>query len=57
MESLSSKHKVPYNIFQKWFKDTRKVVEVKVDGIPAADNEEQSEAIMMLLFEFGLTFV
>ena len=57
MESLFSKHKVPYNIFQKWFKDTRKVREVKVDGIPAADNEEQSEAIMMLLFEFGLTFV
>ena len=29
------KNKVPYNIFSKWYKDTRKkVVEVQVDGIP-----------------------
>ncbi len=29
------KNKVPYNIFSKWYKDTRKkVVEVQVDGMP-----------------------
>ena len=35
------KHKVPYNIFQKWYKDTRKkIVEVKVDGIPVEGSGE-----------------
>ena len=35
LQSFCMKHKVPYNIFQKWYKDTRKkIVEVKVDGIP-----------------------
>ena len=35
LQSFCLKHKVPYNIFQKWYKDTRKkIVEVKVDGIP-----------------------
>ena len=34
LQSFCMKHKVPYNIFQKWYKDTRKkIVEVKVDGI------------------------
>jgi len=32
---------VPYNIFQKWYKDTRKkVVEVQIDGAPAVAHEE-----------------
>ena len=40
-----SKNKVPYNIFQKWYKDTRKkVVEVQVDGAPAIGHEEKSRA-------------
>ena len=47
-ESLLSfcvKNKVPYNIFQKWYKDTRKkVVEVQVDGAPAIGHEEKSRA-------------
>ena len=31
LQSFCVKNKVPYNIFQKWFKDTRKkVVEVRV---------------------------
>ena len=35
LQSFCLKNKVPYDIFQKWFKDTRKkVVEVKVDGLP-----------------------
>lgn len=42
LRSFCVKNKVPYNIFQKWYKDTRKaVVEVKVDGLPVdADAEE-----------------
>ena len=35
IETFCLKNKVPYNIFSKWYKDTRKkVVEVQVDGIP-----------------------
>ena len=34
----------PYNIFQKWFKDTRKkVVEVQVDGAPEITHEEKTK--------------
>ncbi|MUU00102.1 hypothetical protein DW831_06790 [Bacteroides uniformis] len=33
LQSFCVKHKVPYNIFQKWFKDTRrKVVEIRIAG-------------------------
>lgn len=35
-------NKVPYNIFKKWYKDIRnKVVEVKVDDIPADEAEKE----------------
>ena len=35
------KHKIPYNLFHKWYQDTRnRVVEVKVDGVPVAKAEE-----------------
>ena len=42
LQSFCVKHKVPYNVFQKWYKDTRsKVVEVKVDGFSIdADAED-----------------
>ena len=41
LQSFCMKHKVPYNIFQKWYKDTRKkIVEVKVDGIPVEGGDE-----------------
>lgn len=40
IEQFCSRNKVPYNIFYKWYKDTRnKIVEVKVDGIPSSDQE------------------
>ena len=40
LQSFCLQNKVPYNIFQKWYKDThKKVVEVKVDGIPVAEDE------------------
>lgn len=42
LQSFCARHKVPYNIFQKWFKDTRKkVVEVQIDGAPVVSPEEQ----------------
>lgn len=35
IEHFCLKNKVPYNIFNKWYKDTRKkIVEVHVDGKP-----------------------
>ena len=43
-EDLERFYKVPYNIFQKWFKDTRKkVVEVQVDGAPEITHEEKTK--------------
>lgn len=46
LQSFCVKHKVPYNIFQKWYRDTRKkVVEVQVDGVPVIGHEEKSSAI------------
>ena len=44
LQSFCVKNKVPYNIFQKWFKDTRKkVVEVQVDGAPMISHEVQNK--------------
>lgn len=35
LQSFCKRNKVPYNIFQKWYKNTRtKIVGVKVDGMP-----------------------
>lgn len=45
LQSFCVKNKVLYNIFYKWFKDTRKkVVEVRMDDAPVNNNEEQSKA-------------
>ena len=42
LQSFCVKNKVPYNIFQKWFKDTRKkAVEVQVDGASEITHEEK----------------
>ena len=44
LQSFCAKNKVPYNIFPKWFKDTRKkVVEVQVDGAPEITHEEKTK--------------
>ena len=44
LQSFCLKNNVPYNIFQKWFKDTRKkVVEVQVDGAPGITHEEKTK--------------
>lgn len=35
MQSFCSKNKVPYNLFNKWYTDTRhKLVPITVDGLP-----------------------
>ncbi|HCE47270.1 MAG TPA: hypothetical protein DEQ84_01070 [Prevotellaceae bacterium] len=40
IEQFCSRNKVPYNIFYKWYKDTRtRIVEVKVDGMPSSVQE------------------
>lgn len=46
IEQFCSRDKVPYNIFYKWYKDTRdKIVEVKVEGLSASAQEEQKQEI------------
>ena len=38
IQSFCVRNKVPYNIFSKWYKDTRKkIVELKVEGVPTAE--------------------
>ena len=45
LQSFCVKNKVPYNIFQKWYKDThKKVVEVQIDGLLEADSEESTKS-------------
>ena len=47
IDQFCSRNKVPYNIFYKWYKDTRnKIVEVKVDGVstPAQGESKQEQA-------------
>ena len=46
IQSFCLKNNVPYNLFHKWYKDTRKkIVEVQVDGVPVIGHEEKSSAI------------
>lgn len=45
IQSFCVKNKVPYNIFQKWYKDTRnKVVAVLIDGVPESKTEEKKQS-------------
>ena len=42
IEQFCLKNKVPYNIFNKWYRDTRKqIVEVQVDGKPVQSEQTQ----------------
>lgn len=44
IQSFCLNNNVPYNIFSKWYKDTRhKVVPIKIDGQPSEKCAEQSE--------------
>ena len=47
IEQFCSRNKVPYNIFYKWYKDTRnKIVEVKVDGLTTSTQEVPIKSAM-----------
>lgn len=49
LKSFYVKNKVPYNIFQKWFKDIRKkVVEVQIDSVPAVVYEGKTRQVINL---------
>ena len=42
IQTFCHRNKVPYNLFEKWYKDTRhRVVEVTVDGRPSTTEEKQ----------------
>lgn len=46
IQDFCLRNKVPYNIFSKWYKDTRKqIVEVAVDGRPAVEAPPQSSRL------------
>lgn len=48
IEQFCSRNKVPYNIFYKWYKDTRnKIVDVKVDGLPTSAQEESKKESLL----------
>ena len=43
LQSFCMNNNVPYNIFSKWYKDTRrKVVSVQVDGRPSEESTEKT---------------
>lgn len=43
IQHFCDRNKVPYNLFDKWYRDTRhKVVKVKVDGKPTTDTDSGS---------------
>ena len=45
VQSFCKRNNVPYNIFSKWYKDTRKrIVEVSVEGRPSEDSCPASQA-------------
>ena len=44
IEQFCSRNKVPYNIFYKWYKDTRNnIVKVKVEGLQTSTQEDQKQ--------------
>ena len=45
IQEFCVRNKVPYNIFFKWYRDTRKpIVEVMVDGRPSVEEEDSAAA-------------
>ena len=44
IQAFCLKNKVPYNLFHKWYKDTRhQIVPVHVEGHPAAESDSPTE--------------
>ena len=49
LQSFCVKNKVPYYIFQKWYKDTReKVIEVQIDCVPETGHEKNPRQVINL---------
>lgn len=45
VQTFCLRNNVPYNIFHKWYKDTRKkIVEVQVDGVPSGPPSEAGQS-------------
>ena len=68
LQSFCVKNKVPYNIFQKWFKDTRrKVLKSKLMALlrllmrkkarPANNQSLYQKAVQTIAYAYGLTSV
>lgn len=48
IQTFCHRNNVPYNLFEKWYKDTRhKVVEVKVSGRPSPQETEKSKETVL----------
>ena len=47
IQMFCHRNNVPYNLFEKWYKDTRhRVVEVAFDGRPSATEEERPAEVV-----------
>ena len=66
VQSFCKRNNVPYNIFSKWYKDTRKrIVEVSVEGRPSAVSSPDSpvpdatpaqpQAVLRTMVKYGGT--
>lgn len=45
IQAFCSKNKVPYNLFEKWYSDTRhRIVSVQVEGIPENNHKTEQPA-------------
>ena len=49
IQRFCQRNNVPYNLFEKWYRDTRhRVVEVEVDGRPSSKEEEEKPSKTVL---------
>lgn len=56
LQSFCLRNKVPYNLFEKWYKDTRhKLVPVQVEGHPSSVVENVSEVPPSPAVEYSST--
>ena len=46
IESFCMRNNVPYNLYFKWYRDTRKTISpVRIDGKPEAEEEKKKETV------------
>ena len=66
VQSFCKRNNVPYNIFSKWYKDTRKrIVEVSVEGRPSSESNSdssvpnatppQSQAVLRIMVDISMS--